>query len=87
MGSGRHDHRGVSPTASASSDLSRWPPRLFRGGKAQLDPPAVRQRLDQLLAATEGQGPDVTFLERWNYDTAQRQAIAQVVAATQRSLA
>ncbi|KKZ11384.1 MAG: hypothetical protein TH68_08815 [Candidatus Synechococcus spongiarum 142] len=54
---------------------------------AQLDPLAVRQRLRQLLAATEGHGADVAFLERWDYDAAQRQAIAQVVAATRRRLA
>lgn len=56
--------------------------RRCQGLLRQLDPAAVRQRLEQLLEATEGHGPDLAFLERWGYDAAQRQAVAAVVAVT-----
>ena len=56
--------------------------RRCQGLLRQLDPAAVRQRLEQLLEATEGHGPDLAFLERWSYDAAQRQAVAAVVAVT-----
>ena len=78
-----HQRAGQEEQACGSLQVQRRAQALL----AQLDPPAVRQRLGQLLAATEGQGPDVAFLERWGYDAAQRQAIARIVEATQRSLA
>ncbi len=77
-----HQQQGHGEQAKGSLQVQRRAQTLL----AQLDPPAVRQRLNQLLAATEGHGEDVAFLERWNYDGAQRQAIAQAVVATQRSL-
>ncbi len=77
-----HQRQGHGEQAKGSLQVQRRARTLL----AQLDPPAVRQRLNQLLAATEGHGEDVAFLERWNYDAAQRQAIAQAVVATQRSL-
>lgn len=46
-----------------------------------LDPQAVRDRLELLLAATGGEGDDVTFLDRWGYDVEQREAIAAAVLA------
>lgn len=51
-----------------------------------LDRLTVRQRLDQLLAATKGHGADVAFLERWGYDAAQRQAIGNIAEDTRRGL-
>ena len=46
----------------------------------QLEPLAVKGRLEVLLAAArDGVGDDVGFLERWGYDQEQRQAIAQAV--------
>ena len=78
-----HQRQGRREQAGGSLRVQRRAQALL----AQLDPPGVRRRLDQLLAATEGEGADVAVLERWNYDAAQRQAIAQVVAATQRNLA
>ncbi|SAY40053.1 FIG01150580: hypothetical protein [Candidatus Synechococcus spongiarum] len=77
-----HRRQGHGEQAQGSLQVQRRAQALL----TQLDPLAVRQRLDQLLAATEGHGADVAFLERWNYDAAQGQAIAQVVAATQGSL-
>lgn len=77
-----HQQQGHGEQAKGSLQVQRRAQALL----TQLDPLAAGQRLDQLLAATEGHGADVAFLERWNYDDAQRQAIAQVVRATQRSL-
>jgi hypothetical protein len=50
---------------------------LLRG----LEPQAVKQRLETLLAATAGEGEDVAFLDRWGYDTDQRAAIAAAIEA------
>jgi hypothetical protein len=41
-----------------------------------LEPGAVRDRLELLLAATRGEGEDVAFLDRWGYDAEQRAAMA-----------
>ena len=46
-----------------------------------LDPGLVKQRLETLLAATGGNGEDVTFLDRWGYDAEQRAAIAAAALA------
>ena len=75
-----HQRQGHGEQAKGSLQVQRRAQDLL----AQLEPVVVRQRLDQLLAATEGHGVDVAFLERWNYDDAQRQAIAQAVLATRR---
>ncbi len=47
-----------------------------------LEPDAVKQRLETLLAAaSQGEGDDVAFLDRWGYDAEQRQAIAAAIEA------
>ncbi|MBM5826259.1 MAG: hypothetical protein FJ054_13105 [Cyanobacteria bacterium M_surface_10_m2_119] len=47
-----------------------------------LEPDAVKQRLENLLAAaSQGEGDDVAFLDRWGYDAEQRQAIAAAIEA------
>ena len=46
-----------------------------------LEPAAVRDRLEVLLAAARGEGDDVAFLDRWGYDAQQREAIAAAVLA------
>lgn len=47
-----------------------------------LEPDAVKDRLETLLAAAgQGQGEDVAFLDRWGYDAEQRQAIAAAIEA------
>jgi hypothetical protein len=46
-----------------------------------LEPVAVKQRLETLLAATAGSGEDVAFLDRWGYDAEQKAAIAEAVLA------
>ncbi|MCP9809572.1 hypothetical protein KBY58_09025 [Cyanobium sp. HWJ4-Hawea] len=46
-----------------------------------LEPLAVKQRLEQLLAATNGEGEDVAFLERWGYDDKQKASIAAAIEA------
>lgn len=78
-----HQQQGHGEQAEGSLQVQRRARSLL----ARLDPLVVRQRLDQLLAATGGHGEDVAFLDRWSYDDAQRQAIAQIVIATQCSLA
>ncbi|MCX5969309.1 MAG: hypothetical protein NTV57_17120 [Cyanobacteria bacterium] len=47
-----------------------------------LEPTAVKQRLEIMLAAArDGEGDDVAFVERWGYDTAQKSAIAEAIDA------
>jgi hypothetical protein len=46
-----------------------------------LEPLLVKQRLEQLLEGTRGQGEDQAFLERWGYDDTQIQAIAEAAQA------
>ena len=43
-----------------------------------LEPNKVKKRLEEILDAIKGQGTeqDVNFLQRWNYDDEQKQAIA-----------
>ncbi len=44
-----------------------------------LEPNSVKERLEGLLKATNGLGDDINFLNKWNYDKEQRQAIAQII--------
>jgi hypothetical protein len=47
-----------------------------------LEPGAVKERLETLLAAArDGTGEDVAFLQRWGYDAEQKRAIAAAVEA------
>ena len=47
-----------------------------------LEPLAVKQRLETLMAAArEGQGDDVAFMERWGYDDEQKMAICEAIEA------
>ena len=47
-----------------------------------LEPALVKERLEQLLAASlDNQGEDVSFLEKWGYDSEQRRAIGDSVYA------
>ncbi len=41
-----------------------------------LEPKSVKEKLEILLLATSGKGSGVDFLKRWNYDDAQKKAIA-----------
>ncbi|MEO1003406.1 MAG: hypothetical protein AAFX65_09880 [Cyanobacteria bacterium J06638_7] len=46
----------------------------------QLEPQAVKERLETLLAAArDDRGEDVAFLNRWGYDAGQKQAITAAV--------
>ena len=48
----------------------------------QLEPNAVKARLEQLLeAAAHNKGDDVSFLERWGYDKHQKEAITLAIHA------
>ena len=44
-----------------------------------LNPYSVKERLESLLQATQGKGPDVDFLTRWNYDNEQKKEIASEI--------
>ena len=47
-----------------------------------LEPPLVKERLEQLLAAAiDNQGDDVAFLNKWGYDAEQKRAICNSVYA------
>lgn len=41
----------------------------------QLEPNAVKSRLDNLLQSIKGHGDYLSFLERWDYDNEQKEAI------------
>ncbi|MFM7695652.1 MAG: hypothetical protein ACKO6G_03140 [Vulcanococcus sp.] len=71
-----HHQRQSDPAQKAASErVSARCRDLLR----LLEPGAVRHRLEQLLAATRGDGDDVAFLDRWGYDAEQRRAIAGAV--------
>lgn len=72
-----HQRGGDRNQQSASERVSARCTELLR----LLDPQAVRQRLEVLLAGSRGAGDDVSFLDRWGYDDEQRQAIAVAVLA------
>jgi hypothetical protein len=73
-----HRRAGDGGQQAASERVSARCTELLR----QLDPSAVKLRLETLLAAArDGQGDDRAFLERWGYDAEQRQAIAAAVEA------
>ena len=45
-----------------------------------MEPTEVKKRLEKLLKATmKGEGDDVEFLNRWDYDQGQRLAIASSI--------
>ena len=72
-----HQRAGDGGQQAASERVRARCTELLRG----LEPLAVKQRLEILLAATAGEGDDVAFLERWGYDANQRQAIAAAIEA------
>ena len=74
-----HHHRAGDPGQQASSErVSARCTELLR----QLEPEAVKRRLETLLAAArDGAGDDVAFLERWGYDAEQKGAIAAAIEA------
>lgn len=71
-----HGRSGDAERQQASERVQGRSRELLR----QLDPAAVKQRLETLLlAARGGQGDDLAFLDRWGYDEEQRAAIALAV--------
>ena len=72
-----HQRAGDGAQQGASERVQARCTDLLRG----LEPQAVKQRLETLLAATVGEGEDVVFLDRWGYDTDQRAAIAAAIEA------
>ena len=83
-----HGRSGDSEQQAGSRRVQARATELLR----HLEPQAVRARLETLLAAAgEGQGDgaaiadDRAFLERWGYDSEQRQAIATAIEAVAES--
>ena len=73
-----HRRNGDAAQQGASERVSARCTELLR----QLEPEAVKQRLDTLLAAARDHaGEDVAFLERWGYDAEQKAAIAAAIEA------
>ena len=74
-----HHHRaGDASQQGASERVRARCTELLR----QLEPEAVKRRLEILLAAArDGAGDDVGFLERWGYDAEQKAAIAAAIDA------
>lgn len=70
-----HQRQGDPSQQAASERVTARCRDLLR----LLEPTAVRDRLERLLAATRGDGDDVAFLDRWGYDAEQRSAIAGAV--------
>lgn len=73
-----HRRAGDAAQQAASERVSARCTELLR----QLEPEAVKQRLETLLAAArDDAGEDVAFLERWGYDAEQKAAIAAAIEA------
>lgn len=73
-----HRRAGDAAQQGASERVSARCMELLR----QLEPEAVKQRLETLLAAArDDAGEDVAFLERWGYDAEQKAAIAAAIEA------
>ena len=72
-----HKRTGDSSQQAGSERVSARCTELLR----VLDPELVKQRLEQLLEACDDRGDDVAFLNRWGYDTVQKQAISVSVLA------
>ena len=73
-----HHARSGDPQQQAGSErVASRCTELLRS----LEPQAVKERLEILLAATAGQGEDVAFLDRWGYDAEQRSSIAAAIEA------
>ena len=70
-----HLRVGADEQALSSKRVQRRSIELLQ----QLEPAAVKNRLEILLAATNGDGSDVAFLERWQYDAEQKAAIKAAV--------
>ena len=73
-----HGRRGDPEQQAGSQRVQSRSIELLR----QLEPQAVLLRLETLLAAaSDGQGEDVAFLDRWGYDPQQRAAIVAAIEA------
>ncbi len=73
-----HQRSGDAEQQAGSERVQRRSSELLR----LLEPEAVKQRLETLLAASrDGCGDDVVFLERWGYDAEQKSAISEAIDA------
>ncbi|MFO8237457.1 MAG: hypothetical protein R6U00_04210 [Prochlorococcaceae cyanobacterium] len=73
-----HRRSGDGDQQAGSERVRRRCTELLR----LLEPQAVKERLETLLAASrDGAGEDVAFLERWGYDADQKRAITTAIEA------
>ena len=73
-----HQRQGDGAQQAGSERVQARCTELLR----QLEPAAVKQRLETLLAASrDGEGEDVAFLDRWGYDAEQRRVITAAIEA------
>ena len=70
-----HERKADSKQQSGSERVTARCIDLLR----LLESEKVKDRLEKLLEATNGEGADVKFLERWGYDNAQKLAIASSI--------
>lgn len=71
-----HRRQQKEDMAQGSEQVSRRTTQLIQ----LVDLPSIRDRVQQLIQTAEtGEGIYKAFLERWHYDTEQRQAICQAL--------
>lgn len=70
-----HRRSGALDLAAGSERVKLRSTELLR----QLEPNLVKRSLENLLAATEGKGEEVSFMDRNNYNQDHRQAIATAI--------
>jgi hypothetical protein len=73
----QHRRNGDADQQAGSERVQARCTELLR----QLEPSQVKRRLERMLTATAGLGEDVTFLQRWGYDSEQLQAIGVAIHA------
>lgn len=70
-----HQRRGDGEAAQGSQQVRQRTKNLIN----QLLLPGLTEKLAALEQSLDGEGPYQAFLERWNYDQEQRQAIRQAI--------
>tara|TARA_Y100001968_G_C19324272_1_gene700877 strand:+ start:515 stop:1033 length:519 start_codon:yes stop_codon:yes gene_type:complete len=76
-----HERNQDRASFSGSERITRRCTELLR----LLDPNLVKIHLESLLAAINGEGDDVNFVERWQYDKEQKIAIEESINAVAES--
>ncbi len=72
-----HQRNNDKEKEAGSNKVKRRCQELLR----LLEPNSVKEALEKFLDATKGIGDEVKFLDKWNYDDEQRQAIGSSITA------